>query len=154
MEECIKIIVLGEVQSQLRPIFKPSLVDAKVVDGVLVDYKLSGTAIDPPKCRAYKKKVSETAKSYYAGELLDEPLGVEIEVYMGVTKSWSKKKKAQALANEIMPTYKKDADNMTKPLLDGLTGVVWKDDGCIVDLKFKKRYSSVPRAEIRISTIK
>lgn len=137
-QDGIRIVVLGEVQSQLRPIF----------------VKATGKAVDPPKCRAYKKKVAETAKNFYKGEPLDEPLRVEVRIHMGVTNSWSKKKKTQALAGEIMPTYKKDLDNMTKGIWDGLTGIVWKDDGCVVDYKVSKRYSEVPRAEIRVYTIK
>lgn len=142
MEE-LKIVVLGEVQSQLRPIMSTAGYGKKV------------TAIDPPKCRAYKKKVKGTAIKYVGKsfEPLDEPLRVDIKVYMGVTKSWTKKKKEQALSGEMMPTYKKDIDNMVKPLLDGCTGIVWKDDGCIVELSATKEYSEVPRAEITINTL-
>ena len=138
----IHIVVLGEVQSQLRPIIRTVGIGSK-----------KAVAIDPPKCRAYKKKVSETASNFYKGELLDEPLRVEVEVYMGVTKSWTKKKKEDALSGALMPTYKKDLDNLTKGIWDGLTGVVWKDDGCIVDYKIIKRYDAVPRAEVRVYKI-
>lgn len=137
-QEEVRIVVMGEVQSQLRPIF----------------VKATGKAVDPPKCRAYKKKVAETAKNFYKGELLDEPLVVDIKIYMGVSKSWSKKKKEQALSGEILPTYKKDLDNLTKGIWDGLSGVVWKDDGCIVDYSTTKRYATVPRAEVRVRRLK
>ena len=136
-KEGIRIVVMGEVQSQLRPIFNSQTKEA----------------VDPKKCREYKEKVSLTAKNYYTEEPLDEPLRVEIKIYMGVTESWSKKKKQQALSGELMPTYKKDLDNMTKGIWDGITGVVWKDDGCIVEYEVSKRYSSFPRAEIRIYKI-
>ena len=133
----IKIVILGEVQSQLRPIFN----------------SVTKRAVDPPKCKAYKDKVADTAKKYHVSEPLDEPLRVEIDVFMGVTASWSKKKKGQALSGALMPTHKKDLDNLAKGIIDGCTGVVWKDDGCIVELEIKKRYDKVPRAEVRVYTI-
>lgn len=135
-QDLIKIVVLGEVQSQLRPIIST------------VAYGRKATAIDPPKCRAYKEKVKKTARNYYKAKPLDEPLAVEIKIYMGITKSWTKKKKEMALSGELVPTHKSDLDNLTKGIWDGLTGVLWKDDGCIINYTVSKRYDEVPRAEI------
>lgn len=132
----LKIVILGDPVTQLRPIFNSK----------------TKRAIDPKKCRDYKKKVRETAKNYLddTHELIDEPIKVVINSYIGVTKSWTKKKKSEALNGTFMPTYKRDTDNLAKPVMDGCSGVVWKDDGCIVDLHVSKRYDKFPRNEVRI----
>lgn len=137
MEEIAKVIILGEVQSQLRPIFNSH----------------TKRAVDPLKCRNYKKKVSETAKQYYQEDVLDEPLYVQVDIYRSIPKSWSKKKKIQAKNGEIYPTSKPDTENLSKGILDGLSGIVWRDDSIIVDHFITKRYSEVPRAEVRVYKI-
>lgn len=134
MEEVVKIVIIGEVQSQLRPIFN----------------SYTKRAVDPLKCRDYKKKVSETAKEYYSGEVLDEPLRVDVDIYRSIPKSWSKKKKAQAKNGEIVPTSKPDIDNLFKGVADGMSGIVWRDDSIIIESRVRKIYSEVPRAEVRV----
>lgn len=140
-EDEFKIVVLGKVQSQLRPIISTIAHNKKAI------------AVDPEKCRLYKEKVKTTASNYYNGKPLDEPLEVEVNIYMEIPKSWTKKKKEMALSGELAPTSRSDLDNLTKGLWDGCTGVVWKDDGCIVNYKASKRYSEVPRAEIIVKKL-
>ena len=139
----IRMVIMGNVQSQLRPIMSTTQADKKAV------------AIDPPKCREYKRMTSKVMKNYVGDdfELLDEPLRVEIDIYREIPKSWTAKKHKQAVDREIYPTSKNDIDNLSKPIMDSATGVVWKDDGCVVELESKKVYSDFPRAEIRIYKI-
>ena len=84
----------------------------------------------------------------------DDPLKVSITAYFQIPTSWSKKKTAQALANEIKPTNSKDVDNIAKIILDALNGVAFKDDHYVTDLEVKKRYSDIPRVEILIERVK
>lgn len=138
----IKIVVLGNPVSQLRPILS-----TKGANKV--------TVIDPPKTRKFKEKVAVTAKKYLGvgWELLDVPLQVRIDFYREIPKSWSKKKTEQAVNGEILPRSKPDVDNYIKAVLDGLTGVAWKDDNIIIEITGRKHYSKVPRTEVRISII-
>lgn len=76
------------------------------------------------------------------------PLGCAVNVSLCVhtapPASWSKKKQSLALAGEIFPTTKPDADNIQKILYDALNGIVWVDDKQIVTVAFKKRYAEIP----------
>ena len=139
MEECIKIIVLGEPVTQLRPIFNSH----------------TRTASDPKKSRDYKLKVRQTAENYLGKdfELINEAISVELMFYKSVPKSYSKKNTAMAIKGDLKPTVKPDIDNYIKCVLDGLTKVVWTDDNLIVDITAKKRYAEVPRAEIIIKKV-
>lgn len=53
-----------------------------------------------------------------------------------VPTSWSKKKKAQAY--NTFCTRKPDADNIGKVICDGLNGVAYPDDACVVSLTVDK----------------
>lgn len=54
---------------------------------------------------------------------------------------------------QIRPVTKPDADNYAKGPLDAMKGIIWKDDGQIVDLIARKFYSSKPRIEITVRTL-
>lgn len=135
----MRIVVLGNPVSQLRPIFNSR----------------TKRAIDPKKSRDYKKLVALTSKKYVGidWELIDEPIRVELDFYREIPKSWSKKRKKLAAEGEIFPATTPDTDNYIKAVLDGMSGVVWKDDNIIVELVGRKHYSDVPRVEAVVSTL-
>lgn len=91
---------------------------------------------------------------------LDEAISVKVMAYMPVPESWSQKKKASALAGDIMPTSGIDLDNIVK-MIDGLNyhppqfkgdrsrrSIIWANDSQIVALSAMKFYSSEPRIEV------
>jgi Holliday junction resolvase RusA-like endonuclease len=80
-------------------------------------------------------------------DILDTPVAVRINAYYNIPISWSKKKKAQALAGEIAPG-KPDLDNVCKSLLDPIQGIIFGDDKSVVKLTIEKRFSYQPRVEV------
>ena len=60
--------------------------------------------------------------------------------------------KQAALSGTLLPAKKPDVDNIAKAALDGLNGIVWRDDSLIVGLSIKKRYGERPRLEIDVYT--
>jgi len=54
----------------------------------------------------------------------------------------------------VFPTVRPDIDKCARALLDALTGVLYRDDGQVVDLLARKRYSERPRVEVRVLTLK
>jgi len=50
----------------------------------------------------------------------------------------------------VYPTVRPDVDKCARALLDALTGVLYYDDGQVVDLLARKRYSVRPRVEVRV----
>ena len=95
--------------------------------------------------------ISEMKDTGFTGWFEKEPLRVDITAYYEIPNSWSKKKKAQALNNEIMPCVKPDVDNCVKALFDALNEVLWQDDTQVCDLHISKYYSDRPRIEMEIS---
>jgi Holliday junction resolvase RusA-like endonuclease len=80
-------------------------------------------------------------------EIIETPVAVRINAYYNIPISWSKKKKAQALAGEIAPG-KPDLDNVCKSLLDPIQGIIFGDDKSVVKLTIEKRFSYQPRVEV------
>ena len=68
-------------------------------------------------------------------------------------QSWSQKKQRMALAGEIFPTTKPDADNIVKAIGDACNGVVWRDDVQAVDGAWRKRYAAVPGVVVTVTPL-
>lgn len=91
-------------------------------------------------------------KSTYPGiEVTDEPLKVRFEFYMSIAKSWSKKKKREALGN--VHTSTPDLSNLIKFYEDAFNGVLWKDDAQIVEIVASKIYALEPKTIISVITL-
>jgi Holliday junction resolvase RusA-like endonuclease len=106
-------------------------------------------AYTPAKTAAYESLVQRAAAEAMAGR---EPSARPIKLIVGLTlevpASWSKKRRALAIAGTICATKKPDADNVLKGLKDGCNGVVWKDDAQVVCIELSKAYGDVPQASV------
>lgn len=94
--------------------------------------------------------VKTCAVEQVGNPVLEGPLSVSVAISVGVPVSWSKKKRAAALAGEIRPTGKPDFDNTSKLICDALNGIVWKDDAQITDARFSKRYAETPETAVMV----
>lgn len=80
-------------------------------------------------------------------------LEMRLDVYHGIPKSVSKKRREQLLSNEIRPIRKSDCDNILKCFGDAIQGIAYKDDTQIVECKVYKWYSDEPRVEVTIKEL-
>lgn len=86
---------------------------------------------DPPKSKAWKKLVADTAIAHGC-KPLDGPLKVTLMFYLNVPKS----------VKDGQPhTKRPDVDNLGKGALDALTGICWHDDSQICLLVIEKAYA-------------
>lgn len=118
--------------------------------------KIGGNArmFTPAKTAAYEGLIAHAASvAMGAAVPIEQACSVEMLIACPVPASWSKKKQAQALAGEILPTTKPDTDNVVKAIFDGMNGVVWRDDVQAVDLRVRKRYAEAPRVVVRVVVI-
>lgn len=105
----------------------------------------------PKKTANYESLIAVAAQQAMAGrELITGPVLVELKIAVGIAQSWSKKKTAQALAGQVMPTKKPDADNVLKAICDGINGIVFKDDVQVVNVSMSKRFAETPGVTVRI----
>jgi Holliday junction resolvase RusA-like endonuclease len=80
---------------------------------------------------------------------LDGAVSLIMTAVFPIPASWSKTKRADANVGNIRPTGKPDVDNLLK-CVDGLNGVVWRDDAQIVRATVIKRYGSSPETVISV----
>lgn len=107
----------------------------------------------PERTKMYEYKVAQNAKKAFLEEPLESNIRVSIKAYFGVAKSDSKAKKQAKLAGEIQPARTPDADNIAKAILDGMNGVVYKDDKQVIELKVTKQYAEEPRVDVSVEEI-
>jgi Holliday junction resolvase RusA-like endonuclease len=111
----------------------------------------SGIAFTPTKTRNYETLVKELYIIENRDKpMLEEELFVLIKAYFTIPKSWSKVKRNMAINGLILPTNKRDCDNIAKSVLDALNCLAYKDDGQVTTLLVMKRYSEKPRVELVI----
>lgn len=112
-----------------------------------------GRAYTPAKTRAYETALAMAGKVAMRGRPpLDEPLSVRIVAHMPIPDSWSEGKQFKAVNQEIRPTSRPDIDNLIK-VMDGLNGIVWRDDAIVVEAFVSKRYSRDPRLTVIVEPL-
>lgn len=108
----------------------------------------------PEKTANYETMVALAAQQAMVGRtLLSGPVEVQMAILLPIPASWSKKKQAAAIAGQVYPTKKPDADNVVKAIFDGINGVVWNDDVQACDIVVRKRYAETPGVEVLVSPI-
>lgn len=109
------------------------------------------TLYTPKKTESEEGAIRHFASLAMAGRpLMDGPLEMSFCAYMPIMDSWSKAKKADALAGRIFPAGKIDIDNAAKIVMDALNNVCYRDDAQIVTAHLYKRFSENPRVSVVI----
>ena len=107
----------------------------------------TGRIYTPGATHKYEKLVKE---SYGDNPCFkDQFISVKMTFKMAIPKSYSKKKREQALNREIFPT-RADIDNYIKSILDGLNGVCWEDDRYICSITAEKIFAEESETIVEI----
>ena len=97
-----------------------------------------GCVYTPSKTKVFENIV---ALSYENRPSFDDKyIRIRLKFKFEVPKSYTKKKRLEAIEGKIRPT-KADIDNYIKAVLDGLNKKAWKDDRYIVVILAEKEYS-------------
>lgn len=107
-----------------------------------------GFAYTPPKTAAFERTAALLARREYGKlEPLLGPLKLSVRFVLLPPKS----------TKNIHPCVRPDLDNYIKSLTDSLNGVVWKDDGQLVEINARKLYDvsgGAARIELEIEEVK
>ncbi len=110
----------------------------------------TGRAFTDDKTRIFENLVSLSYGTRHYFD--DEYIRIRMKFKFDVPKSYSKKKKIEALEGKIRPT-KADIDNYIKSVLDGLNGRAFKDDRYVYAVLAEKEYSEEAGIEVTIENI-
>jgi len=103
----------------------------------------------PEKTKSWEAEVADAARDAMGSSApVEWPVAVGIVVVLPIAKSWSKKKTQEALEGRTLPTNKQDLDNHAKSILDACNGILYTDDGQVVNLHVSKRYGMHPCVEV------
>jgi Holliday junction resolvase RusA-like endonuclease len=86
-------------------------------------------------------------------EAIEGPVYVYMMVKVMIPKSWSHKKRMEALAGIIRPTVTPDIDNQLKSVLDGLQGVAFPNDKQVVKCSLEKIYSEEDAIDLKVKAM-
>lgn len=105
----------------------------------------------PAKTVAYEGVVRDSAQVAMNRTLLMEgPLWVRLRIRMPIPESWPVKKKQQAKDHTMWAPVKPDIDNVEKSILDGMEGVVYKNDCQVVSVTKQKYYANPPGVDVEV----
>lgn len=141
----IQFTIAGNPQAKGRPRFRI----VKPKNGA--DFVSTYT---PPETVQNEERIARFAKHAMGGAapcLL--PVEILVELRMQIPVSWSKKKQVAAAAGKVRATKKPDLDNCAKSVLDACNGIVFADDGQVVQLTVRKLYHAVPAVVVAIRSV-
>jgi Holliday junction resolvase RusA-like endonuclease len=113
-----------------------------------------GRTYTPRRTKIYEAKVAEIARR----EMGQRPpftgaVRLDITAYFAPPISWPEWKRTSACIGLIGPTGRPDIDNLAKAVSDALNGIVYQDDGQVIELRTKKRYVYRPCVKIKITPL-
>jgi len=106
-------------------------------------------AYTPKKSADYERAIAaECPKA-----LMEGPLALSLQFGISIPKSWSKQKKADAVANVIRPTSRPDIDNYIKAVMDAVNGLAYHDDSQVVSIFAKLIYAECPHVRFEAARV-
>lgn len=118
-----------------------------------------GRAVTPKKTRDYETLVRHEAQQALEHMVqlpnFEAPCEVTIDAYYSIPKSYTKKQRRQIAESGawVVRPGKPDLDNAIKEILDGMNGIVYRDDVQVVSLRAKKHWcegEELPRVNVKV----
>lgn len=105
----------------------------------------------PVKTKTYEDEVHYMAAcAMGASKPLEGAVDVFIYIVHAIPASYSKKRKEACLSGEEKHIKRPDCDNTAKAIIDGMAGVVMKNDSQITTLHISKAYGEIGKVEVLV----
>ena len=92
----------------------------------------------------------ESMQAMGSTDPIEGSVGVYLYFRLPIPQSYSKKRVEACLSGSERPLKRPDLDNLAKSVLDGMNGIVFKDDCQIVSLHCAKVYGSEAGVDILV----
>lgn len=161
MDQAALIVLEGEPVGKGRPRFSNHggfvrvYTDAKTAEyeeliQVEVLRLIGGQALVDRTRQIKRRSFIEAYKDFGGQPIFTGPVRVEMEIFHPIRASWTKAKKAAALAGHIAPTLKPDPDNVAKIWFDAFNDCMWKDDTQVIRVSIDRAFSEEPCVLARV----
>ena len=112
----------------------------------------NGNTYTPDNTVLYENLIKTEFLSQYGrgNRIRQSAVFMHIIAVYPIPASYSKRDKAAALAGDLLPAKKPDADNVAKVIADALNGLAYDDDAQITDLLVVKRYGADPEVHVKL----
>lgn len=161
LDQMVTVVVEGDPRGKGRPRFSTHGGFVKVyTDAATMEYeeliqvevlRHMGHQALIDRTRQIKRATFIQAFKDFGGEpIFTGPVRVEMEIYHPIRASWTKAKRAAALAGLIAPTLKPDPDNVAKIWFDAFNDCMWKDDTQVIRMSVERAFSENPSVLVRV----
>jgi Holliday junction resolvase RusA-like endonuclease len=101
------------------------------------------------KTRDYEAHISQAARTAMGeSDPIEGSIRLSLVFRLPTPRSTPKKRLASLLDGSVRPLKRPDLDNLGKSVLDGMNGIVYRDDAQVVTMCSKKIYSEIPGVDI------
>lgn len=161
LDQVVVIVLEGDPRGKGRPRFmqrgafttvytdKETLAYEELIQVEVLRHIGEQALID--RTRQIKRQTFIQAYKDFGGEpIFKGPVRVEMEIRHPIRASWTKAKKAAAVAGHIAPTLKPDPDNVAKIWFDAFNGCMWEDDTQVIRMTVERSFSEDPSVLVRV----
>lgn len=161
LDQAALIVLEGEPRGKGRPRFsahggfvkvytdKETLIYEELIQHEVLRL-IGGQALVDRTQQIKRRTFIEAFKDFGGEPLFKGPVRVEMEIRHQIRASWTKAKKAAALAGHIAPTLKPDPDNVAKIWFDAFNDCMWKDDTQVIRMSVERSFSEDPSVLVRV----
>lgn len=161
LDQAVLIVLEGDPVGKGRPRFSSHGGFVKVyTDPKTAEYEeliqhevlrlIGGQALVERTQQIKRRNFIEAFKDFGGEPLFKGPVRVEMEIRHLIRASWTKAKRAAALAGHIAPTLKPDPDNVAKIWFDAFNDCMWKDDTQVIKMSVERSFSEDPSVLVRV----
>ena len=161
LDQAALIVLEGDPRGKGRPRFSTHGGFVKVyTDAATTEYEeliqvevlrlIGGQALIDRARQIKRRSFIEAYKDFGGEPMFSGPVRVEMEIQHPIRASWTKAKKAAALAGHIAPTLKPDPDNVAKIWFDAFNDCMWKDDTQVIKVSIDRCFSEDPSVLVRV----
>ena len=111
--------------------------------------RASGRAYDPAGNAQAEDSIGAIALRHFA-EPMQGAVEVIIEAQFEPAKSWSKRRRAEAMGQPH--TAKPDCDNLGKTIMDALNRIAWADDGQVSSVTIRKAWGPLSLTRVSVTS--
>ena len=109
-----------------------------------------------PKAKGWKDRIGKACAEQYGGEFLEGALTATIRFYQPRPQGHFRTGKHSGLLRDsspARPTVAPDIDKLSRAVLDGLQGQLYRNDAQVVDKLAQKLYGEPARVEIEVAAL-